>query len=152
MATVNGYTIRPVSSVRFGRLFLVEQTGQAFSTLALAKAWAEKQPDLDLAYAKKQAAELQQLRKDGKAARRKEAAEKNVDADQLHADLQEAVAWAINTFGTGMHPLATQNGLRFFRLAYALKAVKKARKSSAANMGSVERKLATAQAILEAQQ
>jgi len=30
--------------------------------------------------------------------------------------------------------------------------VKKARKSSAANMGSVERKLATAQAILEAQQ
>lgn len=42
VATVNGHDIRPVES-RFGRLFMVGTTGSAFRTLAMAKAFAEKE-------------------------------------------------------------------------------------------------------------
>jgi hypothetical protein len=39
VATVNGHDIRPVSS-RFGRLYMVDGTGQAFATLDQAEAFA----------------------------------------------------------------------------------------------------------------
>jgi hypothetical protein len=39
-----GHAIRPVNSSRFGRLFLVGETGRAFSKLAQAETHARKHP------------------------------------------------------------------------------------------------------------
>ncbi len=44
VATVNGYDIRPVVSVRFGRLFMIDTTDTAYSTLKEAKTFAEGLP------------------------------------------------------------------------------------------------------------
>jgi hypothetical protein len=43
VATVNGYSIAPVNT-RFGRLYAVQGTKKAFSTLAEAEAFAQTQP------------------------------------------------------------------------------------------------------------
>jgi hypothetical protein len=44
VATVAGHAIRPVNSERFGRLFVVCDTGRAFSTLPQAETYASKNP------------------------------------------------------------------------------------------------------------
>jgi hypothetical protein len=44
VAEVAGHAIRPVHSSRFGRLFLVGETGRAFSKLAQAETHAKKHP------------------------------------------------------------------------------------------------------------
>jgi Fe-S cluster assembly scaffold protein SufB len=46
VSTVNGHKIRPVGS-RFGRLFMVGKTGNAFHTLAEAETFAAKEPPAD---------------------------------------------------------------------------------------------------------
>lgn len=46
VSTVNGHKIRPVGS-RFGRLFMVGDTGTAFQKLADAEAFAAKEPPCD---------------------------------------------------------------------------------------------------------
>ncbi len=43
VATVNGHAIRPVSS-RFGKLFMVGDTGTAFQTLPQAETFAKQEP------------------------------------------------------------------------------------------------------------
>jgi hypothetical protein len=44
VATVAGHAIPPLNSERFGRLFIVGDTGRAFSNLAQAEAYARKHP------------------------------------------------------------------------------------------------------------
>jgi hypothetical protein len=44
VATVGGHPIRPVNSSRFGRLFVVGDTGRAFSILPQAETYARKNP------------------------------------------------------------------------------------------------------------
>jgi hypothetical protein len=44
VATVSGHPIHPVNSSRFGRLFVVGDTGRAFSTQAQAETYARKNP------------------------------------------------------------------------------------------------------------
>jgi hypothetical protein len=44
VATVAGHEIRPVTSERFGRLFVVGDTGRAFSILPQAETYARKNP------------------------------------------------------------------------------------------------------------
>lgn len=46
VSTINGHKIRPVGS-RFGRLFMVGDTGTAFRSLAEAEAFAAKEPKCD---------------------------------------------------------------------------------------------------------
>lgn len=43
VAIVNGHKIRPVNSPRFGRLFMVGDTGTAFSTQGEAERFASEQ-------------------------------------------------------------------------------------------------------------
>lgn len=43
VSTVNGHAIRPVNS-RFGRLFMVGNTGTAYRTIEEAEAFARKNP------------------------------------------------------------------------------------------------------------
>jgi hypothetical protein len=44
VATVAGHAIRPVNTERFGRLFVVGDTGRAFSILPQAETYARKNP------------------------------------------------------------------------------------------------------------
>jgi hypothetical protein len=44
VAIVNGHAIRPVMSSRSGRLFVVGDTGRAFSILPQAETYARKNP------------------------------------------------------------------------------------------------------------
>jgi hypothetical protein len=44
VAIVGGHAIRPVNSSRFGRLFVVGDTGRAFSILPQAETYARKNP------------------------------------------------------------------------------------------------------------
>jgi hypothetical protein len=46
VATVGGHAISPMYSERFGRLFVVGDTGRAFSTLPQAATYARKKPRL----------------------------------------------------------------------------------------------------------
>jgi hypothetical protein len=42
---VNGYAIRPIETMRFGRVYQVGDTGSAFSTIEAARKYAESIPD-----------------------------------------------------------------------------------------------------------
>jgi hypothetical protein len=44
VATIGGHAIRPVNSERFGRMFVVGDTGRAFSKLPQAEIYARKRP------------------------------------------------------------------------------------------------------------
>jgi hypothetical protein len=44
VAEAGGHAIRPVNSERFGRLFIVGDTGRAFSKLTSAEAYARENP------------------------------------------------------------------------------------------------------------
>lgn len=44
LAVVNGYPIRAINSPRFGRVYMVDGLGKGHSTLAGAKAMAERAP------------------------------------------------------------------------------------------------------------
>jgi hypothetical protein len=52
VASIAGHAIRPVNTERFGRLFVVGDTGRAFSILPQAETYARKNPQAET-YARK---------------------------------------------------------------------------------------------------